>query len=93
MNESHEGLRELCEVSSFELDLITEIARRGPGCCGARLTGAGFGGCAIALVAANLEAAFVDEVGAGYSARVSLPSGVFTVRAADGARLLSGAAR
>ncbi len=93
MNASHEGLRELYQVSSAELDLITEIARRRPGCFGARLTGAGFGGCAIALVAADRVGAFVDEVGAGYGARVSLPSAVFSVRAEGGARLLSSAPR
>ena len=50
MDESHFSLRDLYEVSSFELDLFTELAREHPTCYGARLTGAGFGGCAIALV-------------------------------------------
>ncbi len=93
MDASHEGLRELYEVSSIELDLITEIARSRPGCYGTRLTGAGFGGCAIALVAADRVGAFVDEVGAEYRARGTLRSTIFSVRAEDGARLLSRAAR
>ncbi|MFQ6038503.1 MAG: galactokinase, partial [Candidatus Aminicenantales bacterium] len=47
---SHESLRDDYEVSCPELDLLYEVARRNPGCLGARLTGAGFGGSGIALV-------------------------------------------
>ncbi len=87
MNESHTSLRELYEVSSFELDLFTDLARRHPGCYGARLTGAGFGGCAIALVNAGDAGDFMDTVHAGYRAQTDLPSSVFAVRAEGGARL------
>ena len=69
---------------------IPELA---PAFDGARLTGAGFGGCAIALVAGDRVGAFVDEVEAEYRARVTLPGTVFPVRAEDGARLLSSAGR
>ncbi len=88
MNESHTSLRELYEVSSPELDLFTDLARRHPGCYGARLTGAGFGGCAIALVNAGDAGDFMNTVHAGYRAHTDLPSAVFAVRAASGARLL-----
>ena len=57
MNESHESLRDLYEVSTAELDQLTEQARRHPACWGARLTGAGFGGSAVALV----ESGRVDD--------------------------------
>ncbi len=50
MNESHASLRDLYEVSSPELDALTDRARAHPACFGSRMTGAGFGGCAIALV-------------------------------------------
>ncbi|PWB70666.1 MAG: hypothetical protein C3F15_13565 [Holophagae bacterium] len=90
MNESHASLRELYEVSSDELDLFTELARRHPACFGARLTGAGFGGCAIALVEAGAAESFMAEIHAGYRARVDLPSAVFACRPASGARLLEG---
>jgi galactokinase len=90
MNESHASLRELYEVSSDELDLFCELARRHPACFGARLTGAGFGGCAIALVAAGAAEEFMAEVHAGYRARVDLESAVFACRPAPGARLLEG---
>ena len=88
MDASHESLRELYEVSSAELDLFTELARRHPACFGARLTGAGFGGCAIALVEASAAEGFMAEVHAEYRARVALPSAVFACRPASGARLL-----
>jgi galactokinase len=90
MDESHASLRELYEVSSAELDLFTELARRHPACFGARLTGAGFGGCAIALVEAAAAADFAAEVHAGYRARVELPSAAFVCRPVAGARLLGG---
>ncbi len=48
MSSSHESLRNDYEVSSPELDLLVELAL-GAGAAGARLTGAGFGGCAVAL--------------------------------------------
>ena len=90
MNDSHASLRELYEVSSAELDLFTELARRHPACHGARLTGAGFGGCAIALVEAGGAEAFMVEVHAGYRERFDLPSAVFVCRPSSGARLLNG---
>jgi galactokinase len=49
MNESHESLKEDYEVSCFELDVMVELLRSHKGVIGARLTGAGFGGCVIAL--------------------------------------------
>ncbi len=51
MDASHASLRDDFEVSSPALDRMVEIARAQPGCYGARMTGAGFGGCAVALVA------------------------------------------
>jgi galactokinase len=88
MDESHASLRDFYEVSSFELDLFTELARAHPACFGARLTGAGFGGCAIAMVTAAGAEEFAEDVHAGYGERVDLPSAVFTCRAEAGARLL-----
>ena len=65
MNESHASLRDLYEVSSPELDLITDLAREHPACLGARLTGAGFGGCAVALVRSAGSAGFRLHSGRG----------------------------
>ena len=88
MNESHFSLRDLYEVSSFELDLFTELAREHPACWGARLTGAGFGGCAIALVSAAGADAFMAATHSRYREQVVLPSSVFACRPESGARLL-----
>ena len=50
MRASHESLRDLYEVSCRELDIMVEAAWQAPGVCGARMTGAGFGGCTVNLV-------------------------------------------
>lgn len=50
LNESHMSLKEDYEVSGINLDVMTDIARNNKYVLGARMTGAGFGGCAIALV-------------------------------------------
>jgi galactokinase len=88
MNDSHFSLRDLYEVSCEELDRITEIARRQPSCYGARMTGAGFGGCAVALV----DAAAVEEFSAAvlpeYREQVDLPAALYPCRPVAGARLL-----
>lgn len=88
LNASHESLRTLYEVSCAELDGLTEIARAHPACHGARLTGAGFGGCALALVDADGSAAFCEEVASRYTARFGLPGRLEAVSAGAGARLL-----
>jgi galactokinase len=88
MDESHFSLRDLYEVSSVELDLFTELAREHPACHGARLTGAGFGGCAIALVSAESVEDFMEATNSRYQSKVELPSSVFACRPAGGARLL-----
>lgn len=88
MNASHAGLRDLYEVSSPELELFVGLAQRHPSCFGARLTGAGFGGCAIALVAAESAEIFAEEVHAAYQAEIDLPSSTFVCRPVSGARIV-----
>lgn len=88
MTDSHASLRDLYEVSSLELDLFVELAERHPSCFGARLTGAGFGGCAIALVSAEAASSFAEEVHAAYRAENDLPSSVFVCRPVSGARIV-----
>jgi len=88
MNDSHFSLRDLYEVSCEELDLVTEIARRQPSCFGARMTGAGFGGCAVALVKADDVEAFCDVVLSAYQAKIDLPAALYPCRPEAGARLL-----
>lgn len=62
MNESHESLRELYEVSCEALDTMVGRARRIPGVLGARMTGAGFGGCTVNLVREESVSRFLEEV-------------------------------
>ena len=63
---SHCSLRDDFEVSCDELDSLVELARRAPGAIGARLTGAGFGGCTVNVVSAALAHDFIDYVSEGY---------------------------
>jgi galactokinase len=88
MKESHLSLRDLYDVSCEELDLITGLARRQPSCYGARMTGAGFGGCGIALVDEGDVAAFCEEVLFGYKASFELPAALYPCLPMAGARLL-----
>jgi galactokinase len=87
MNESHESLRDDFGVSSDALDAMVEAARASAGCHGARLTGAGFGGCVVALVAADATAAFLAEVERRYRERTGLAPSLYPCRAAAGASL------
>ena len=88
MNESHASLRDLYEVSCAELDAMVEIAREQAGCLGARMTGAGFGGCAVALVESARAEDFARDGESAYRARYPLPAALFTGRPAAGARLV-----
>lgn len=84
MFEGHASLRDLYRVSSPELDALVEIAARLPGCLGARLTGAGFGGCTVNLVEAAQAPAFAEQLAADYQQQVGRQAAVWITRAADG---------
>lgn len=88
MNASHESLRDLYEVSSEELDLITSLAREQEGCYGARMSGAGFGGCAVALVATEEAETFMSCVSSRYGAATDGLGAFFISRPSAGARLV-----
>ncbi|URZ15632.1 galactokinase [Clostridium felsineum] len=68
--ESHDSLKNLYEVTGKELDSLVEEALKAEGCIGARMTGAGFGGCAIALVKTDKIDSFTDEVKKAYTERI-----------------------
>lgn len=68
MNASHQSLKADYEVTGLELDTLAETAQRVPGVLGARMTGAGFGGCAIALVHRDVVATLEKTVGERYEA-------------------------
>lgn len=88
MNESHVSLKNDYEVSCAELDTMVEIARRQPGCFGARLTGAGFGGCTVSLVADDSALAFVEHVAREYRERTKLEPSIYVCHASAGAGML-----
>ncbi len=87
MNESHASLRDDFEVSRAELDAIVSAAQAAPGCHGARMTGAGFGGCAVALVQLDSAPRLADEVTAKYRAATGLDAKVYVCAASEGASL------
>jgi galactokinase len=90
MDASHVSLRDDYEVSSEELDLMVACARRQPACYGARMTGAGFGGCAIALIQAGAAQSFASAVAAEYQAETDIEPKVYVCAAADGAQVVRG---
>ena len=59
-------------MSSDELNVMVDLAQSQAGCLGARMTGAGFGGCAVALVRAGIVESFVENVAMGYREAVGL---------------------
>ena len=85
MNASHASLRDLYEVSCPELDALSEIAQSLDGCYGARLTGAGFGGCTVNLVEAAKAAGFARELGAAYEVRTQRHADVYVCSPSAGA--------
>ena len=90
MNASHVSLRDDYEVSGPALDAMVQIAHASPGCIGARMTGGGFAGCAVALVAADAAGDFTSAVQEDYRAVSGLDASVWLSRPAAGASLIDG---
>lgn len=85
MYAGHNSLRDLYEVSCRELDILVSATRQIPGCFGARLTGAGFGGCTVNLVASEQAQAFVDALHTAYQAQTGRDAAIYVCQASDGA--------
>ncbi|MFZ4451164.1 galactokinase [Salibacterium aidingense] len=90
MNESHVSLRDDYEVTGTELDTLVEAAWKQEGLIGARMTGAGFGGCAIAIVKSDKVDAFRKKVAAHYKNIVGYEPSIYEAKAGDGAKRLTG---
>jgi galactokinase len=88
MNECHISLRDLYEVSCPELDAMVRIAQTIEGCYGARLTGAGFGGCTVNLVARENSSGFAHELATSYEAETGNHPEIYISHPSDGAALL-----
>jgi galactokinase len=85
MYSGHNSLRNLYEVSCPELDILVEATRHIPGCYGARLTGAGFGGCTVNLVDETQSEAFIEALGAEYKAKTGREAKIYLCHASEGA--------
>ncbi len=84
MNESHVSLRDDYEVTGRELDTLVEAAWKVPGVIGARMTGAGFGGCAVCLVKEENVEQLIREVGEQYERTIGYPATFYVVEIGDG---------
>jgi galactokinase len=84
--QSHASLRDDFEVSCPELDLVVDLAAGTEGVLGARLTGAGFGGCTVHLVREEALDAFRGRVVGRYRSKTGLPAEAYVVAASDGLR-------
>jgi len=88
MYAGHNSLRNLYEVSTPELDMLVELTRHLPGCIGARLTGAGFGGCTINLVELDHAQDFIIGLRDGYQQVTGRQSQVYLCHASQGVHFL-----
>jgi galactokinase len=88
INDCHASLRDLYEVSIPELDTMVRVAQSLPGCYGARLTGAGFGGCTVNLVELEGAEAFSRGLAAGYESETGFPPEIHICTASKGAELI-----
>ena len=85
MHDSHRSLRDLYEVSCRELDLMVEAAEGLPGYYGGRMTGGGFGGCTVNLVASGQAEAFRETIAKRYQEKTGISPDVYICSSADGA--------
>jgi galactokinase len=88
MNACHTSLRDLYEVSIPELDVMAGVAQSLDGCYGARLTGAGFGGCVASLVARDHVTAFAKSLAAEYESKTGRHPEIYICEASNGAGLV-----
>ena len=88
MDASHDSLRDLYAVSCRELDTLVDEARKRPGVLGARMTGAGFGGCAVAIVNRDAVDAVMEKVGAAYEKAIGYPCAFYVASIGGGPREL-----
>jgi len=85
MSASHESLDEDFQVSCDELNTMVELANELPGCIGARMTGAGFGGCTVNLVWTKQAESFAKDLAKRYKAATGITPEVMVCEPSDGA--------
>jgi len=89
MDASHDSLDADYEVTSPELNLLVGLARDCKGVFGSRMTGGGFGGCTVSLVAREHIAEFCERVRTGYRERTNLDPHIYVVEAEQGAEVFN----
>jgi galactokinase len=90
MNDSHDSLRDDYEVTGIELDTLVAESRKIPGVIGSRMTGAGFGGCTVSLVADEAIEEMISRVGPAYRATTGLQADFYVAEIGDGAGRIDG---
>ncbi len=85
MLETHASMRDDYEASCAEADLLVELAMQQPGCYGARITGAGWGGCTVNLVEAEHADRFMQTMAAAYFQGTGKRAEIYLGRASKGA--------
>lgn len=88
MVESHVSLRDDYEVSCPELDTIVEESLKAEGVLGCRMTGGGFGGCCVSIVAEDKVDAFIEQVGEAYLKKIGYEASFYVVEVGDGPQIL-----
>ncbi len=85
LNEAHASARDDYRISTPELEILVDAAMAVDGCAGARLTGAGWGGCIVALVHQESVAEFQQRIPAIYASQTGLEAAAFPCQASPGA--------
>ena len=88
LNQSHYSLRDLYEVTGAYLDALSQREREFPGCIGARMTGAGFGGCTVALVEKSKVDEFIKYVDEKYYGDMGVRALFYTTSVENGSQEL-----
>lgn len=86
MNASHESLRDNYEVTGPELETMVEAARKINGVIGARMTGAGFGGCTVNIVKDDIVEKFINQVGEEYHRSTGLKADFYIAEPSSGVK-------
>lgn len=85
---SHNSLRDDYEVTGKELDILVEESLKQDGVLGARMTGAGFGGCAVSIVKNDKVEDFIKNVGKAYKERIGYEASFYAVEIGDGPKII-----
>lgn len=91
MNQSHDSLRDLYEVSCKELDVLVDHTRKMEGVLGSRMTGAGFGGCTVSLVHQDHIQQVIDHVGSIYKQQTEYEADFYVCHIGNGVREITNA--